>query len=407
MRGDGTTFHAHLESVAIDDENGEHTACRTAVINISERKEIEEALKRTHGDLEQSVRERTAALSAANEELQRQVGERLQAEEALRKQERFLAHILASIQDGISVLDTDLTIRHVNDAMARWYGTSMPLVGKKCHLCYHGSDKPCDPCPTLRSIRSGQTEQDIVPGLPGSSAEWLELFSYPIKDDVTGEVAGVVEFVRDITNRERAEARKEQLEAQLRQAQTMEAIGQLAGGVAHDFNNILTSILANLGLVCLTQLSPDTPENTEVLRRLRAIERGAQRAAELTGQLLAFSRRQVTQPKTMNLNETLANSKELLRRLIPENIELEVVLEPGAGNVRADPGQIEQVVMNLIANARDAMAHGGKLTLETANAVLDHAYVAIHPEVQPGPHVMLAVKDTGCGMDAETAERHF
>ncbi len=135
----------------------------------------------------------------------RDITERKRDEKSLRENERLLSSMFASIQDGISILDTDLTVRHVNPVMNRWYAANAPLEGKKCYQCYHGTARPCDPCPTLRCIQSGETEREIVPGLPGSSVEWVELFSYPIKDRDTGRVTGIAEFVRDITDRKRAE----------------------------------------------------------------------------------------------------------------------------------------------------------------------------------------------------------
>ena len=138
-------------------------------------------------------------------ELEKEAVKLKPVEKAHRESERLLNDVFNSIQDGISVLNTDLTIRSVNGLMKKWYAKNLPLEGKKCYVCYHDSDKPCDPCPTIRCIASGQTEQEIVPGLPGSPVEWIELFSYPMKDQRTGEVTGVVEFVRDITERIRPE----------------------------------------------------------------------------------------------------------------------------------------------------------------------------------------------------------
>ena len=138
------------------------------------------------------------------------------AEKALWKSERLLSDVFNSIQDGISVLNTDLTISRVNDVMKQWYAKNLPLDGKKCHKCYHNSDEPCDPCPTIRCIKSGQTEREIVAGLPGSPVEWIELFSYPVIDQDSGEVTGVVEFVRNITERKQAEEALQKSEKQLR-----------------------------------------------------------------------------------------------------------------------------------------------------------------------------------------------
>jgi two-component system, cell cycle sensor histidine kinase and response regulator CckA len=192
------------------------------------------------------------------------------------------------------------------------------------------------------------------------------------------------------------------LEEQLRLSQKMEAVGQLAGGVAHDFNNLLTVILG----YCILLLKDLGPEDS---RRapLEGINKAAERAAALTQQLLAFSRRELLAPRVLDLNAVVADMDKLLLRLIGENIELLTVLVPELGLVKADPGQIEQVIMNLVVNARDAMPTGGKLIIETAEVELDEAYARRHPAVEPGPYVMLAVSDTGHGMDEDTRARVF
>jgi signal transduction histidine kinase len=200
------------------------------------------------------------------------------------------------------------------------------------------------------------------------------------------------------------EVRRErvQLEQQLRQSQKMEAIGSLAGGIAHDFNNLLT-VINGYSELLLQTLSASDPQRDNVVQ----IKEAGGRAASLTRQLLAFSRRQVLEPKVLDLNAVVTNLDKMLQRLLGEDIDLAPILKPGLGRVKADPGQIEQVIMNLAVNARDAMSDGGKLTIETANADLDGQYTAQHITVPPGPHVMLAVSDTGHGMDAETQQRIF
>jgi PAS domain S-box-containing protein len=193
-----------------------------------------------------------------------------------------------------------------------------------------------------------------------------------------------------------------QTQAQLVQTQKMEAVGRLAGGVAHDFNNILTAITGYAELLLLT-LGDLDPRHKDI----EEIKKASGRASGLTRQLLAFSRKQVLQPRVLNLNAVVANMEKMLRRLIREDIELATVLDPALGRVKADPGQIEQVIMNLAVNARDAMPQGGKLTIETMNVYLDEDYARQHVDVQPGPYVMLAVSDTGVGMDEETLSHLF
>ena len=192
------------------------------------------------------------------------------------------------------------------------------------------------------------------------------------------------------------------LEEQLRQALKMEAVGRLAGGVAHDFNNLLTVIKGHAELL-LDKLDRRDPMRAEV----EEVQKAAERAAALTRQLLAFSRQQVLAPQVLDLNVVVANVDRLLRRLLGEDIELHAVLEPALARVKADPGQIEQVILNLAVNARDAMPRGGKLTVETSNVILDEAYARERVEVKPGAYVRLAVSDTGTGMSPETCSHIF
>jgi CheY-like chemotaxis protein len=182
----------------------------------------------------------------------------------------------------------------------------------------------------------------------------------------------------------------------------MEAVGRLAGGIAHDFNNLLT-VITSYSDILLEDLASQDPRRGDV----EEIGKAAASAARLTRQLLAFSRQQVLEPRVLDLNASLASADKLLRRLLGEDIELVTAPAPSLGTVKADPGQLEQVIVNLAVNARDAMPEGGKLTLETANADMDDAYVREHPAAKPGSYVVLAVSDTGVGMDEETQRRIF
>ncbi len=186
---------------------------------------------------------------------------------------------------------------------------------------------------------------------------------------------------------------KKQLEAQLAQAQKMETVGRLAGGIAHDFNNLL-GVMKGYGELLRWRLAGD--------ERLRRYSEAAERAAGLTRQLLAFSRKQILQPRILDLNDVVGDMEKMLRRLIGEDVQLLTVFDDKLGSVRADPGQIEQVLMNLAINARDAMPRGGRLTIETGNVDLDSGYARLRPGLKPGRYALLAVSDTGHGMDAET-----
>ncbi len=208
--------------------------------------------------------------------------------------------------------------------------------------------------------------------------------------------------VRDVTQRVEDEDHIAQLNERLNQAQRMEGLGRLAGGVAHDFNNLLTVIMAYSELQ-IEDLSTNDPRRAD----LEGILHAARQAADLTRQLLAFSRRQVLELKVLNLNDVVAGIEKMLQRVIGEDLDLAMALTPDLGAVRADPGQLEQVLMNLVVNARDAMPDGGQVTIETAAVELDDAYAKTHSPVVPGPYVLLAVSDTGVGMDEATKNRIF
>ena len=209
---------------------------------------------------------------------------------------------------------------------------------------------------------------------------------------------------RSVAERERADAIEalHNTEKQLIQSQKLEAVGRLAGGISHDFNNLLTVIL---GYTDISKRS--LTDGDPLLRNLDEIGKASERAASLTRQLLAFSRKQVMQPKVFDLNTVVNDLKKMLRRMIGEDVELRVSSQENLGNIKADPVQLEQVIMNLVVNARDAMPKGGKLSIETSNVYLDESYAREHVAVDPGEYVMLAISDTGCGMDEETRQRIF
>ena len=245
-------------------------------------------------------------------------------------------------------------------------------------------------------LERGETLQDLE--IQGRRRDgvliWVTVNLRPVKD-AGGQVLHYEWSLADITERR-------QLESQLRQAQKMEAVGQLAGGVAHDFNNLLTVIGGRCYLM-LAKLEPD-----DTLRREVELVRGAaERAARLTHQLLAFSRKQVLEPRVLELDETVAGIEPLLRRLIGEDIEIQVTRGPDLGRVKADAGQIEQVILNLAVNARDAMPQGGRLALETANVTVDEWVARRAPDLAPGSYVVLSVTDSGHGMDAATRAQIF
>ncbi len=221
---------------------------------------------------------------------------------------------------------------------------------------------------------------------------------YLLKDRLSRVPVAVLRGIEE----ERSRSRSRALEAQLIQSQKMEAIGRLAGGVAHDFNNMLT-VINGYSELLLGQMAADDPKR----RDLEEIQNAGRRAAGLTRQLLAFSRRQILQPTAIQLNELIEGLERMLSRLIGEDVKLQLRLAHNLHPVKADAGQIEQVIANLVVNARDAMPKGGKIVIETLNVDLDEAFVSVHPDLHPGPHVLLMVTDTGAGMTAEVKEHLF
>ncbi|HET9387895.1 MAG TPA: PAS domain S-box protein [Gemmatimonadales bacterium] len=288
-------------------------------------------------------------------------------------------------------------IAECNDAMARMYGykDALELVGTALSDLHDVRD-PANREQIRAFIRSGYRLSDSETREHAKDGKPRVFLNNVVGFVEDGHLVRVWGTQRDVTD-------QRHLEEQFRQAQKMEAVGQLAGGIAHDFNNLLTAILGNTQLL-LRDLPPGDAKRADV----EEIRKASERAASLTRQLLAYSRRQMLQPEILDLNVVVADMDRMLRRLIGENIALVTILAPDLGRVRADPNQIEQVLVNLAVNARDAMTDGGggQLTIETSNVNLDEAFTQAHLGSKPGPHAMLAVTDTGTGMDA-TVRAHL
>ncbi len=438
-----------------------------------------------------------------------------EARRKTRENEKFLEDVFDAIQDGISVLDKNLTILRVNGWMEKMYGFRGPLPGKKCFEVYQGRSSVCPWCPTVKAMETGRPQCKVVPYpfMEGNTG-WMELSAYPLRDD-EGRIIGVIEHVKDVTEKKKAEETRDRLlkaleqsgeilaltdtegvilyvnqafekvtgyskaeaagktfrlvksgfqdqafyeelwstilsgktwkgrfknrrkdgklfyeeavispfkdkegnllgfakasrdvtkelalEERLRQAQRLEAVGTLAGGIAHDFNNLLLAILGNLDMALLAD---------QERRRtfLEEAKKAALRAGELTRQLLAFSRRQVLRPTDLDLNQVIENLLLMLRRLIPGNIEIDFIPAHAPGTVHGDPVQMEQVIMNLVLNAKDAMPEGGKITIETENVVINGDFSRNHPWARQGRYLLLSVTDTGKGMPPEILEHVF
>jgi two-component system cell cycle sensor histidine kinase/response regulator CckA len=338
---------------------------------------------------------------------------RRSSDRQIREQREWLQVTLSSIGDAVIATDLNRRINFMNPAAEALTGWSSAQAANQpldevFRTIAEDADKPYEDgaedsaAPATESKANPlMTTTNVTLVARDGTEKWVNYNKSPIQNQA-GQTTGEVLVLRDITERRQAEETLQRTEAQLLQAQKMEAVGRLAGGVAHDFNNLLTAIIGYSQLL-QSQLEP----NSSMRHDIDEICKAGQRAAALTTQLLAFSRKQVLQPKILDLNNIVANTSKMLSRLIGEDIRFRTTLDPGLKQVKADPGQMEQVLMNLAVNARDAMPDGGSLSIETANVYLDDRYAEQHVDVQPGHHIMLAVSDNGCGMDSKTMAKIF
>ena len=303
-----------------------------------------------------------------------------------------------AISDAVLVLSPDLDIVEINQAGCCAYGVNREeVIGRRCHEVVHGTSEPIPGCPCLQARETLQPTSLRYE----ERGKVFDLAAWPMGRSEGGK-AGCVHIIKDITANERTLREKTRLEEKLELSQRLEAIGRLAGGVAHDFNNLVSVIIANSSFV-LEGLEEADPSRADVLEILYA----GRRAAALTRQLLAFSRKQILKPEALSVNDVVLGLEGMLRRLLGEDMDIRVSLAEPLGLVKADRHQLEQILMNLAVNARDAMPGGGKLTIETAEAELDEEYSLNHVAVTPGRFIRLSVSDTGCGMDPHTAEHVF
>ena len=314
----------------------------------------------------------------------------------LEKEKNFVRNTIESLSHPFYVIDAnDYTIILANSAA----NVSFAEEGNTCYELTHNSDRPCEgadhPC-VIKEIKKSKKPVAVehVHRTAGGPPRTYEVYGYPIFDD-QGEVSQVIEYNIDITE-------KKGLEAQLMQSQKLEAVGILTGGVAHDFNNLLTTIIGYSELAMMNMAQEDP-----LREQIETIYGAGNRAADLTRQLLAFSRKQVMEIKVINLNTIINNMVKMLNRLIGEHIEMKTRLDSSIGNIKADPGQVEQILMNLTVNAKDAMPEGGKLFVETATTWLDEKYCRKHVDITPGPYVSLSISDTGVGIDPEVKDKIF
>jgi len=350
----------------------------------SELMEKQDELSQLTEQLEKRVQERTKALKT-------EVEVRKQAEERLRQ----LASIVESTEDAVISTDVNGVVRIWNEAAVQLFGYSArEAQGRNISFITTSEDHDA----FLQYIARAQLgDSQRFEGWIASKDDKriaVSVTASPVRND-NGVVSGVSAIIRDLTERRL-------LEEQLRQSQKLEALGALAGGIAHDFNNLLNVILG-YGELALERLKDDNP----VCRQITQMRGAAEKAASLARQLLAFSRRQVLEPRVLDLNSVVSGLEKILRRVIGENIELKTDLATDLGYVKADPTQVEQIIMNLVVNARDAMPMGGRLSISTSNCQLDEEYVRKHSSTRSGSYVMIAVTDSGSGIPPEVQSRIF
>ncbi len=422
VRKDGSRIWADVVITALHNEQHQLVGFAKVTRDLTERRaRMEEALAdarriatETAGRV--AAESRASELAGLNEALQDQASQleeqAVQLEEQATELEEQTAtlqaqaeeleksnHTLRGLIDGsplaIAAVDPGGKVLGWNVAAERMFGWTAEevLAGPLPNV---PEDKEEESAAFRRRLLAGQSFSDLVTTRQRKDGKRIEVSvsTAPLRD-VSDAAVGVIFMYSEVTERRH-------LEEQLRQAQKMEAVGQLAGGVAHDFNNIL-AVIMSYGDLMLGELGQDAPMSAD----LREVTAAAARAAGLTRQLLAFSRRQVLQPHVVQVNALITNLEKMLRRLLRESIELTTTLDPALGYVYADAGELEQVLVNLVVNGRDAIQHSGDIVIATSNVRLDAEYGRLHAGAPPGDYVMVSVSDTGCGMSPAIQERIF
>ncbi len=409
----------------IEDRNARMTAANIQMQQeITERRSAEEALRKS-----EEAAQRLAEENAIVAEIGRIISSSLNIDEVYERFTKEVAKLIAFDRIAINTVDIEKGTTATPyaagiDVPNRQIGISIPLAGTATEECFRTKSSmliqpdDIDECiarfpglsPTfqasLRSIILAPliSKDQFIGALSLGSLKPKAYTDQDVRltESIANQIAGAIANAQLFSERVRAEQKAKSLEEQLRQSQRIEAVGQLAGGIAHDFNNLLT-VIKGYSELLLIKLKEGDP----IKGNIEEIHRASLRAADLTRQLLAFSRRQILEFKVLDLNSILPDLDKMLHRLIGEDIELVFLLSGHLGKIKSDAGQIEQVILNLAVNARDAMPSGGKLTIETANVELDETYARTHIGVKPGRYVMLSVSDTGVGMTPEVKEHIF
>ena len=379
-------------------EDGSVKTVLSVAREVTDRKKAEIKLKQTLADIEEQVRAKTSQLQWVNESLESEIAERKRAEQALIAREETERALINASSQCLLLIDTQGTVLALNEAVSKKLGKPIEKILGTCLYDHYEPEvaRTRKESFTLAVLRGGpiqfvDTRDEMV----------FETFCNPVFD-VEGKVTRLAIFALDITEAVRAREENARLEERLRQSQKLESVGTLAGGIAHDFNNILTSILG-YGSLLQMDTEPNDPRRLYINHILTSSEKGA----HLTQSLLAFSRKQALSLKPRKINEVIREAEGLLKGLLAENIKFEVKLAASDPTIMADTIQIDQILMNLAANARDAMPKGGKLTMEAGSVFLDDQFSKIHGFGERGDFAMITVSDTGTGMDRETQDKIF
>jgi len=402
-RNDGSEFPAHLLVTKTADSKGNQIGYTGVAVDITERVSANQAEKQANKELEtlyaESQEARKSLLSILADVTEKEQSLR-ESEEKLRTALEYSRYLIDSSLDMIISVDQKRRIVEFNKAAQRIFGYNKEeVLGKSVDLLYADSEEGLKAHNTAK--KTGRFSAEII-NKRKNGEMFPSILSASILQDKKGEFLGIMGVSRDITDLKRSAKEKENLQEQLLQSQKMEAVGKLAGGIAHDFNNLLT-IISGYSQLLLERLDQNTP----LRKNVEKIAKAGEQAASLTRQLLAFSRKQVLESKVLDLNTVVTDVEKMLGRLIGEDIKMDTFLEPDLMHVKVDPGQIEQVIMNLVVNARDAMPDGGKITVRTENVDIDKALSKVIPEALPGRFVRFSVEDAGVGIDKAILDQIF